>query len=116
MPERRRLLLLAAAALSAGAVYTFGARSGATQPFYVDETYYDVYAFQLAQAVTGRGVPTFVVVFPSAFSLLLAGIYALMYAVGRLMGEFGSVGDFLVRFAVDRAPFVIAARYLSAAF
>ena len=115
-PAPYRTPILAAAVVVAYAMYIVGNSNGASQPTYVDETNYDVYAFQLAQALSGEGVPTFMTVYPSGYSLLLSLLYGGWFTIGRLTGEFGSLSDFLVRFAVDRAPFIIIGRHLSAAF
>lgn len=102
---------------AAVAFYGYGARAGALQPAYTDETsYYTIYAMQLAQRLL-LGAPTkFVTVFPSGYSLVLMIVYGGWYSLGRLTGEFSGTTDFLVRYAVHREEFTVLARWVSAAF
>jgi Dolichyl-phosphate-mannose-protein mannosyltransferase len=109
----RGLILLIAIA---GIVYLFGANTGSKQTMYVDEAFYDRYALELAQWLTNAGSARFSLAHPSGYSMVLAGLYGIWYILGRMLGEFRNIDDFLVHFAVQRCEFILVGRWLSAIF
>lgn len=102
--------------IAAFAFFTYGASAGVTQTWYVDETFYDVYALQIAQRLFLHAPTALVPLHPSGYSMVLMVVYAAWYVVGRLTGQFADTADFLVRFAVHRGDFILLARWTSAAF
>lgn len=103
--------------IAAFAFFSHGASAGVIQTWYVDETFYDVYALQIGQRLFLHA-PTALVppLHPSGYSMVLMVVYGAWYVVGRLAGQFSDTADFLVRFAVHRGDFILLARWTSAAF
>ena len=97
-------------------IFTYGAGTGATQTFYVDEWFYDRYALELVQWLVLRQPVQFGYIHPSGYSLTLAGVYGFYYLFGRAGGQFTGITDFLVHFATQRADFVVLGRLLSAGY
>lgn len=114
MLRQHRLLLIVA--LIATPVFSYGATTGATQSFYVDEWFYDRYALELAQWIALRQPVTFGYIHPSGYSMTLAAPYGLYYLWGNLAGQFAGLTDFLVHFATQRADFIVLGRLLSAGY
>ena len=102
--------------LVAGRVFTCGVSTGAMQPFYVDEWFFDRYALELVQWIVLHQPVQFSYVHPSGYSLTLAGLYGLYYLYGSMAGQFANLTDFLVRFATQRVDFVVLGRLLSAGY
>jgi 4-amino-4-deoxy-L-arabinose transferase-like glycosyltransferase len=96
--------------------YSFGARNGAVQTWYVDEAFYDRYAFELGQSLLQGAPVKFSYVHPSGYSLVLMAVYGFWFVLGRLGGVFSGMTDFIVRIAVSRGDFVVLGRWTSAVF
>ena len=102
--------------LAAFSIFTYGATTGATQSFYVDERFYARYALELANWLVLRQPVQFSYMHPQGYSLVLAAVYGVYYALGSLTGMFSGLGDFLVHFAVNQSGFIVLGRLVSAAF
>lgn len=111
-----RNLLFGLVMLVATGVFVYGASTGVSQSFYVDEWFYDRYALELAQWLALRQPVTFEYIHPSGYSLTLAIVYGLYYLWGNLTGQFATLTDFLVHFATQRADFIVLGRWLSAGY
>lgn len=114
-PIRGKLAVFVATGLAA-IVCFLHASTGAVQPFYVDEMFYDRYAMELAQWFISSEPVKFSYVHPSGYSLVLAFVYGIYYLVGKLVGQFPDLGSFLVHFGTQRGDFIFLARLVSGAF
>jgi 4-amino-4-deoxy-L-arabinose transferase-like glycosyltransferase len=109
-PARLEWAILAAILALALVIRLIGIQRGLPYVYYTDE------AITVNHAVAfGTGdLNPHNFTYPTLYMYVLAGVYGVIYAVGRLSGSFGSVNDFVRLFFEDATPFYLPGRLIAA--